>query len=148
MAVTAKARQRGFTLIELLIGVSVAGIVSSIALPSFQSQLQKARRADVMVAAMTVQLAQERFRSNTAAYGGLAEIGVPTTSAAKHYGLQITAADADGFELLATATGTQARDTRCRYMKLTSTGMNLVHASGPDATVANPASANKQCWSL
>ena len=92
-------RQRGFTLIELMIGVAVTGILSSVALPSFESQLQKSRRSDVLVATMTVQAAQERFRSNTAAYGNLAEIGVPALSVAKHYTLQITANDADGFEL-------------------------------------------------
>ncbi|MEP7101320.1 MAG: type IV pilin protein [Burkholderiales bacterium] len=141
-------RQRGFTLIELMIGVSVAGILSSIALPSFESQLQKSRRSDVLVATMAVQSAQERFRSNSMAYGSLAEIGVPSASPAKHYTLQITANDAEGFELLATATGTQSRDVGCRYMKLTSTGMNLVYRSGPDASVTNDAAASQKCWSL
>lgn len=142
------SRQRGFTLIELMIGVAVTGILSSVALPSFESQLQKSRRADVLVSTMTVQAAQERFRSNADAYGNLAEIGVPSTSAAKHYTLQIAANDADGFELLATAIGLQARDVACRHMKLTSTGMNLVYASGADATVANAAAANQKCWAL
>lgn len=141
-------RQRGFTLIELMIGVAIAGILSSIALPSFEGQLQQARRADVLVAAQAVQAAQERFRSNAAAYGSLAEIGVPALSAAKHYSLQITASDADGFEFVATAIGMQSRDARCRYMKLTSSGMNVVYASGPDASVANAAAANRKCWAL
>jgi len=143
-----RPRQRGFTLIELMIGVAVTGVLSSVALPSFEGQLQKARRADVLVATMTVQAAQERFRSNTAAYGSLAEIGVAATSGARHYALRITANDADGFELLATASGLQARDVACRHMKLTSSGMNLVYASGGDATVANPAAANRKCWAL
>lgn len=141
-------RQRGFTLIELMIGVAVTGILSSVALPSFEGQLQRSRRSDVLVAAMTVQAAQERFRSNTSAYGNLAEIGVPAISSAKHYTLQITANDAEGFELLATATGLQARDVACRYMKLTSAGMNPVYASGADATVANSAAINQKCWAL
>jgi type IV pilus assembly protein PilE len=148
MQTQAQSRQRGFTLIELMIGVTVTGILSSVALPSFEGQLQKARRADVLVSTMTVQAAQERFRSNGAGYGNLTEIGVPATSGAKHYTLQITANDADGFELLATAHGLQARDVACRYMKLRSTGMNLVYASGADATVANTAAANQKCWAL
>ncbi len=139
---------RGFTLIELMIGVAVTGILSTVALPSFEGQLQKSRRADVLVATMTVQTAQERFRSNTATYGNLAEIGVPAASAAKHYTLQITANDADGFELLATANGLQARDVACRYMQLRSVGMNLSYTSGADATLANPAAVNQKCWAL
>lgn len=145
---TPSRRQRGFTLVELMIGVAVTGILSSVALPSFEGQLQKSRRSDVLVSTMTVQAAQERFRSNSAGYGNLAEIGVPAMSSARHYTLQITANDADGFELLATAHGLQARDVACRHMKLTSTGMNLVYASGADATVVNTAAANQKCWAL
>jgi type IV pilus assembly protein PilE len=140
--------QRGFTLIELMITVSIAGILSSVALPSFESQLQKARRSDVLLAAMQVQAAQERYRSNAASYGSLAEIGVPATTTAHHYSLQIAANDASGYELLADATGAQARDTNCRHMKLTATGMNLTYASGPDTALANPADANRKCWNL
>jgi type IV pilus assembly protein PilE len=140
--------QRGFTLIELMVTVSIAGILSSVALPSFESQLQRVRRTDALIAAVQVQAAQERFRSNGAAYGSLAEIGLPAVSASKHYALQITASDAVGFELLATATGAQARDVACRYMQLRSIGMNVVHASGPDASLANPTAANRQCWSV
>ena len=103
--------QRGFTLIELMITVSIAGILSSVALPSFENQLQKARRSDVLLAAMQVQAAQERFRSNAASYGGLAEIGVPATTTARHYTLQIAAYSAEGYELLAAAAGAQARPT-------------------------------------
>ena len=142
------ARQRGFTLIELMIGVSVVGIVSSLALPSFEGPLHKSRRSDVLVATMTVQAAQERFRSNSTAYGSLADIGVPAESPAKHYTLQITASDGEGFELLASATGAQSRDAGCRHMKLTSSGMNLVYRSGPDVNLANDAAANQTCWSL
>ena len=145
---TMSRRQRGFTLVELMIGVAVTGILSSVALPSFEGQLQKSRRADVLVSTMTVQAAQERFRSNNTGYGNLAEIGVAAMSSAKHYTLQITASDGDGFELLATASGLQARDVACRVMKLTSTRMNVVYASGADATVANTAVANQKCWAL
>ncbi|MGK2898289.1 MAG: type IV pilin protein [Burkholderiaceae bacterium] len=140
--------QRGFTLIELMVTVSIAGVLSSVALPSFEGQLQKARRTDVLLATVQAQAAQERYRSNATSYGSLAEIGVPARSAAGHYTLQVTAHGADGYELLATATGPQARDAACRHMKLTATGLNLVHASGPDAAVANPADVNRRCWAL
>jgi hypothetical protein len=60
----------------------------------------------------------------------------------------MAAANADGYDVLATATGTQARDTACRYMKFSTLGSNLAYASGPDASTANPAPANRKCWSL
>ena len=37
---------RGFTLVELLAAVSIAGVLSSIAWPSFEGSLQRARRAE------------------------------------------------------------------------------------------------------
>ena len=73
---------------------------------------------------------------------------MPARSAAGHDSLQIAAHDASGYELIAAATGAQERDLTCRFMKLTSTGMNVSYASGPDAGVANPAAANRKCWSL
>lgn len=151
-AATASARlplrpaARGFTLIELMVAVAVSGIVSSVALPSFEGQLQRARRADALVTLMQIEAAQERFRSNGARYGSLTEIGVSSASPAGHYGLQIAAADAAGYEALATATGVQARDTACRVLKISSSGMNAAYASGPDAGAANPADVNRKCW--
>ena len=142
----ASARQAGFTLVELMIGVAVAGVLSGVALPSFEGQIQKARRSDALVSMMQVQAAQERFRTNNSRYGTLAEIGVASTSAARHYGLQTTDANADSYEALATAAGMQARDTACLYMKVSSNGLNPVYASGPTASVANADAANRKCW--
>ncbi len=42
------AKQRGFTLIELLIVMSIIGILASIAVPSYQRNLIKAREAVLM----------------------------------------------------------------------------------------------------
>lgn len=150
-APASRARRRlgaGFTLIEMLVVVSMTGALTSVALPSFEGQLQRARRADVLVTMMQVQAAQERWRSNGARYGSLAEIGSPARSAAGHYLLQLVSADEEGYDVLATATGTQARDAGCRNMAVRVSGANLAYASGPDARVANPADLNARCWNL
>lgn len=139
---------RGFTLIELLVAVAIAGVLSCVALPSFEAQLQKGRRADVLVSMMLVQAAQERHRSNGSSYGSLAAVGIATRSSAGHYTLALPAVGDDGYELLAVATGTQARDAACSHMKLTVNGANLVYASGSNAAAANPAQANRACWNL
>lgn len=137
---------RGFTLIEMLIALSMAGVLSSLAVPTFQGHLQKARRADVLVTMMQVQLAQSRWRANGTSYGTLAQIGVSGVSAAGHYRLALSSDADDRYEVLAAATGAQASDTACRNMLLRVVGANVVQASGTDATVANPAAVNRKCW--
>jgi type IV pilus assembly protein PilE len=137
---------QGFTLIELMLVVAVAGVLSGVAYPSFMGQLQKIRRADAMVSLLQVQAAQERWRSNNLAYGTLAEIGVAATSAAGHYTLQLAAASASGYEIVAAAAGSQAHDTACRHLRLRVEGGNVVQASGADAATNNGAQQNRQCW--
>jgi type IV pilus assembly protein PilE len=139
---------RGFTLIETLFAMAIAAVLSAIALPSLEAQLHKARRADVLTAVVRIQGAQERVRSRGTRYGDLAEIGAAAVSPAGHYRLQIVAFSADGYELRATAVGAQARDTACRFMTARAVGMNLVYASGSDASVANAEPSNRRCWSL
>jgi type IV pilus assembly protein PilE len=138
----------GFTLIEMLVAVSVAGVLSSIAYPSFQGTLHKARRADAYVALLQAQAAQERWRANRRAYGSLADIGVRAVSTAGHYTLELQSADADGYVVVAVATGNQAGDKACRHLKLTMNGATVSHASGGDALTANPGTANRRCWAM
>ena len=137
---------RGFTLVEVLVTLSMAGVLSSVALPTFQGHLQKARRADVLVSMMQVQLAQSRWRANGTNYGTLAQIGVSSVSMGGHYRLTLGSEADDRYEVLASASGAQAGDTACRHMLLRVVGANVVQASGPDATVANPAAVNRKCW--
>ena len=138
----------GFTLIDTLAAMAIAAVLSGIALPSFDAQLRKARRADVLSAVIQIQGAQERLRSRGTRYGDLTEIGAAAASQAGHYRLQITAFSADGYELLATATGMQSHDSECRVMVARAVGMNLVYASGSDASVGNADPVNRRCWSL
>ncbi len=137
---------RGFTMVEVLVTLSMAGVLSSVALPTFQGHLQKARRADVVVSMMQVQLAQSRWRANGTTYGTLAQIGVSSVSAGGHYTLTLGNAADDRYEVLASATGAQAGDAACRHMLLRIVGANVVQASGPDSSVANPAATNRKCW--
>src|SRR6187455_662049 len=111
-------RNTGFTLIETMVTVGIAGVLSSIAYPSLEGQVMRARRTDALVALMQAQLAQERFRANNASYGSLASAGAG-----------------------------QARDTRCRHLRLALADATLTYASGSDATTANGADANRACWS-
>jgi len=140
-------RSAGFTLIETMIAVGIAGVVSGIAYPSLEAQVLRARRTDALVALLQAQLAQERFRANNASYGSLAEVGVRPTSPSGHYQVAVVSSDAAGFELLASAVASQARDTRCRHLRLAFADATLTYASGSDANTTNGTAANRACWS-
>jgi type IV pilus assembly protein PilE len=137
---------RGFSLVEVLMALAIATVLATLALPNFERQLQRARRGEALVASLQVQTAQERHRSQSPRYGALAEIGLADVTPGGHYLLEILSRDADGFELLASATGRQSRDADCRHLRLQSRHLTASRASGPDRQVANGPDANRRCW--
>lgn len=143
---SARRHQRGFTLIEMMIVVAVTGVLSSVALPSFQGVLHQSRRSEAFVALMQVQAAQERWRANHRAYGAIADIGMAGTTPGGHYTLSVANAGEDGYDVLATATGGQSRDANCRVLRLRLDGATVSRASGPDALVSNTTAKNRRCW--
>jgi len=139
----------GFTLIETLAAVSIVGILASVAYPSFEGPILKARRTEALVALMQLQMAEERWRSNSRRYAAtLAELGSAATTPTRLYTLQVVSADEEGYELRATASGAQARDSACRRLTLSVSGANVVQSSGPDAGTTNDSAANRRCWGL
>jgi type IV pilus assembly protein PilE len=137
---------RGFTLIEMMVAVSVAGILGSLAYPSFESQVQRGRRAEALAAMLTAQLTQERWFANTGRYGTLAEIGLPARTTSGHYTLGTSEVSSNGYRLVAVATGPASRDAACRELRLQVTGPDVQQTSGPDAETLNPAPVNRRCW--
>lgn len=145
---TSRRACRGFTLIEIVTVLGVASVLSSLAWPSFQGSLQKARRAEAMLAMAQVQIAQERWYVNRGRYGSLEELRLPARTSAGHYQIAISDADAQGYVAVALASGAQAGDAVCRQLRLTVSGGATAHASGADERVANDATANRRCWNF
>lgn len=140
------SRSSGFTLIEMLVTLAIASVLSLVALPSFQGQLQRVRRSDALVAMVQIELAQSRWRANGPSYGSLADLGVRRLSGSGYYRLQLDSESADGYRVVATALGAQAGDSGCRVFVLIVTGADPIRSSGPDIDTTNDAAANRRCW--
>jgi type IV pilus assembly protein PilE len=65
---------RGFTLVELCVVLALASLLAAAAWPSYQSQLQRGRRADAVQALQRVQLAQESYRANHGLYAAQLQV--------------------------------------------------------------------------
>ena len=61
-------KNKGFTLTELLVAVAIAGIIASIALPSYQANVRKGARSDGMTELLDMMRAQENYFANRFTY--------------------------------------------------------------------------------
>ncbi|WP_395699199.1 type IV pilin protein [Aquabacterium sp.] len=143
---SAPSRGRGFTLIELLVGLAILAIIGALAYPSLMASIYKSRRSDGIAGIVRVQQAQERWRSSNATYSAsLSDLGMPSTSPDGRYTLSIDGAvTAKQFRITATATGSQANDTKCKILFVTQTGGTPVYGSSDGSAEVT---GNSPCWS-
>ena len=132
-------KNQGFTLIELMIVVAIIGILTAIAAPSYTEYLREAGRRDAMVGLSTIADRQERYYLQNNTYTtALTDLNASSTSDEGLYTLKVTSADASGFVVSATAitTKSQANDTGCTTMTLSSTGVKTPNGPAPA----------EECW--
>lgn len=65
----APRRIRGFSLIELMIAVSIIGVIASIALPSLQAYVWRARRNEAYINLKGIYTTQKTFQAENGRYG-------------------------------------------------------------------------------
>lgn len=146
--------QSGFTLIELMIVVVVVAILAAVAFPSFMGSIRKGRRSEAFTALSNVQQAQERWRSNNAAYSSDLSASAPTglaiaaTTPSGYYALSLADVTATGYKAVATAVSgsSQASDGSCAKLGVQMIGGNVLYASSNIADTLNYANTDK-CWS-
>ena len=135
----------GFSLVELMIVVAIIGVIGAIAMPSYESYMKKSRRADAKVslskAADFMERSYLKFHTYPA-YNQASEKG--------YYTIVASNVDAAGYDLTATAIGTedQITDTTtgagdCTVMVLDSTGLRTAtNAADPLGNI----DAIPDCW--
>jgi type IV pilus assembly protein PilE len=119
-------QNNGFTLIELMMTLVVVAILTTIAVPSYQAQVRKTRRAEAQAGLMELQNFMERYFTSNNCYQdkgadkSCAETGdnvnpvLPFTALPKggtaYYSMTLSAAGAGSYTLRATPSGAQAGD--------------------------------------
>jgi type IV pilus assembly protein PilE len=142
---------KGFTLIELMIVVAIVGILSAIAIPSYQESVRKSRRADAKGALLGLANAMERRFTETNSYklaagttGAPTDTGTPyiynvnSSGTDEYYNITIDAADEFSYLLGAEPKAAQASD-QCGKLTLTSTGEKNIANATPGVDKAD-------CW--
>lgn len=124
-------RQQGVTLIELMVTVAIIGIIAAVAYPSYQSFVEKSRRADGQAALMSLAGAMERAYTVHNTYAEAASGAIPKPSVFpseapldgtdKYYNLRIDTATATSFAIRAVPKNAQASDP-CGDLTLDHTG--------------------------
>lgn len=119
---------RGFTLIELLIACVILGILTAIALPSYQNQVQKSRRSDAKSALVGAAGQMERYFTERGTYATatLGSGGVyPATTQNGYYALSLANLTGSSYTLRATPSGAHVGDP-CGTMTYTDQGVKGV----------------------
>ena len=80
---------KGMTLLELMIVVAIVGILASIALPSFNNSVMKARRAEARNALFDGQLKQAEYFVNNLTYGWRDQIGAEQYTENNYYEIRV-----------------------------------------------------------
>ena len=133
-------KNRGMTLVELLIVVAIVAILASVALPSWNSQVQKARRADARNTLMFVQVEQEKYRADNGSYASsMSALGLSTynSTSRDYYNVSIVSSSATAFVASAApnTNGGQNGD---------SCGTFAINQSGPDGSGSY--ASISECW--
>ena len=132
-------RSLGFTLLEVMIVCVVVAILAAIAYPSYQSSVQKSRRAEAKTALLGVASQMERWSTEKSTYA-TATLGTSGIfadhSENSYYNLSLTNLTATTYTIQAAPTGAQTGDP-CGTFTYNEQGIKTV--SGGTWTRA-------QCW--
>ncbi|MFN3788917.1 type IV pilin protein [Massilia sp.] len=108
--------RRGFTLVELMVAVAIVGILTAIALPSYNQYVVRSKRAAAQSYLMELSQAQAQYMADSRSYAATpGELGItPPGAVTAKYQVTITLVEGppQGYTITATplAGSTQAAD--------------------------------------
>lgn len=123
----------GFTLIEVMVVVVVIGILASIALPSYNQHMRKARRAAGGACVMAVAQQLERVYTTDLSYVGAPNIAALRAAcdpdALRFYTMNVADLKAKTYTVTATPSGAQSGDS-CGTLSVNQLGVKSPSTAG------------------
>jgi len=147
----ARNRTRGFTLLEIMIVVAVVGILASIALPAYQSQVRKGNRSAAQQFMQDAALREQQIMLDMRRYVTVASTDFAQKPSDSPPGIGLAPPDATtgkytfavaadntttppSYTITATATGSQDKDASLHSLTLDHLGQRKTYNSGGTAT--------------